>query len=97
LQPTGTWQTASVRGFVIGLLLIGVLTTSVLSLRPGGLRNQLRHMARRLKLALVLAGIYLALSAILRLALGDGLVTETATALTAVVLAVIFITLSAEH
>ncbi|MDQ6772325.1 MAG: hypothetical protein M3024_04955, partial [Candidatus Dormibacteraeota bacterium] len=59
------------RGFLVGLLLIGFLTISLLSLRPGGLRNQLRNVGRRLKLALILAGIYLLASAGLRVAFGD--------------------------
>jgi hypothetical protein len=56
-----------VRGFVIGIIVLPVLVVSVLSLRPGGLRQQLRFAARRLRLALIMAGIYLAGSAVLHL------------------------------
>jgi len=48
------------RGFLVGLVLISVLGLSILSFRPGGLRRQLRFAARRFRLVLVLAGIYLA-------------------------------------
>jgi hypothetical protein len=57
------------RGFLIGLILIPVLVITLLSIRPGGLRNQLRNVARRLKLALMLGGIYILVSAALRLLL----------------------------
>jgi hypothetical protein len=56
-----------VRGFLIGIILLPVLVVSLLSLRPGGLRRQLRFAARRLRLALIMAGIYLAGSALLYL------------------------------
>jgi hypothetical protein len=55
------------RGFLFGLLLAPLFVISLLSLRPGGLRNQLRNVARRFRLALVLGGIYLLASAALRL------------------------------
>src|SRR2546430_6747435 len=56
------------RGFVIGGFMLLFVVISALSLRPGGLRNQLRNVARRFKIALLLAGIYLVVSAVLRLA-----------------------------
>jgi hypothetical protein len=59
------------RGFVIGLMLLLFLVFSALSLRPGGLRNQLRNVARRFKIALLLGGAYLVASAVLRLAVKD--------------------------
>jgi hypothetical protein len=43
------------------------LSVSVLSLRPGGLRRQLRYAARRLRIVLVLGGIYVVGSTIVRL------------------------------
>jgi hypothetical protein len=61
-----------VRGFLIGLVLLFVVVISVLSVRPGGLRSQLRNVVRRLKLALVLGGIYLATSTAVRLAFPNG-------------------------
>jgi hypothetical protein len=56
-----------VRGFLIGVIVLPALVVSVLSLRPGGLRQQLRFVARRLRLALVMAGAYLAGSALVHL------------------------------
>ncbi len=53
---------------MLGVVLLVVVVISVLSIRPGGLRSQLRNVARRLRLALVLMGIYLVCSAVLRLA-----------------------------
>lgn len=55
------------RGFVIAIILGGVLITGVFSLRPGGLRVQLRLMKRRFRVAFTLAGIFLVLSSIIRL------------------------------
>ena len=60
------------RGFVVGILLLFFLTVTVLSFRPGGLRRQLRFAARRLRLALVLGGIYVLASTVARLMLGVG-------------------------
>ena len=52
--------------------LLFFLTLTVLSFRPGGLRRQLRFAARRLRLALVLGGIYVLASTVARLLLGVG-------------------------
>lgn len=64
------------RGFLIGLFLMFFVVVSVLSIRPGGLRHQLRSAVRRFKLALVLSGIYLAGSTVLRLAFPSSGVAE---------------------
>lgn len=64
------------RGFIIGLLLLVFVVISVLSIRPGGIRNQLRNVVRRFKLALVLGGVYLLASGVLRLAFPTGNVAE---------------------
>jgi hypothetical protein len=85
------------RGFLIGMVLIVLLITSVLSLRPGGLRNQFRNIGRRLKLALALAGIYMVVSAAFRLALPNQAAGEVGTALVGLVLAIIFIVLSPDR
>lgn len=79
------------RGFLVGLVLIPVVIVGVLSIRPGGLRNQLRNVVRRLKLAIILGGVYLLASTSLRLYFRAGLTAEIATAVVAVVLAVIFL------
>ena len=81
------------KGFLIGLILIPVLVVSVLSIRPGGLRRQLRHAARRFRLALVLAGIYLAGSTIIRVGFAGSRVGEYGPVALAVALAVAFVVL----
>ena len=85
------------RGFAIGLVLLLFLVLSVLSLRPGGLRNQLRNIARRLKIALVLAGVYVIASAVLRLTVQDQNASTWATLAVAAVLGVVFVFLAQER
>ena len=85
------------RGFAIGLILLLFLVLSVLSLRPGGLRNQLRNIARRLKIALVLAGVYVTASAVLRLTVQDQNVSTWATVAVALVLGLVFVFLAQER
>src|SRR5205823_1773624 len=86
-----------VRGFLLGLVLIAVLVVSVLSIRPGGLRSQLRNVARRLRLALILFGVYLVASTVLRLALPDSLPSEVALGTIAAGLAVTFLVLGQDR
>ncbi|MGI8564089.1 MAG: hypothetical protein ACR2MZ_11210 [Candidatus Dormibacter sp.] len=85
------------RGYLIGLLLLVVLVVSVLSLRPGGLRNQLRNVARRLKLALGLAGVYLALSTALRISFSGDSRAEWGSIALAVVVGGVFLVLSRDR
>lgn len=85
------------RGVLIGLVLLFVVALSVLSLRPGGLRNQLRNMARRLKLALILVGIYLVVSGALRLAFPDSASAEWAMAGIAAALGITFVVLGQDR
>ena len=85
------------RGFLIGLFLLFVVVVSVLSVRPGGLRNQLRNVVRRLKLALVLCGIYLAISTAVRLALPTGDLGEIVMIALGGVLAVTFLVLGQDR
>jgi hypothetical protein len=80
-----------VRSFAIGLILLVLVSVSVLSLRPGGLRRQLKNAARRLRLALVLGGIYVVVSAALRLAVQEGPVLDYGLPLLAIALAAVFI------
>jgi hypothetical protein len=80
-----------VRGFLLGLILIVGLSLSILSLRPGGLRRQLRFAARRLRLTLVLAGAFLVGSGIVRLAFPQGPVADFAPPALAAVLAGVFL------
>jgi hypothetical protein len=65
-----------VRGFVFGILLLAVLTTTILSLRPGGIRRQLRFAARRLRIVLALGGIYVVGSTVIRVAFPSGPVSD---------------------
>jgi len=86
-----------VRAFLIGMVLLVVLVTSMLSLRPGGLRNQLRNVARRLKLALGMAGIYLVVSGVLRLAFPDNVIAEGITIAVAAGLGIAFLVLGQDR
>jgi hypothetical protein len=86
-----------VRGFVVGLLLIVFVVVSALSLRPGGLRNQLRNVVRRFKLALALAGVYLVCSAALRLAFPTSTAAEIGIVALAAGLCVIFLVLGQDR
>ena len=85
------------RGILIGLILLLFVVLSVLSLRPGGLRNQLRNVVRRLKLALILIGIYLVVSSVLRLAFPDSAPAEYAMAAVAVALGITFVVLGQDR
>jgi hypothetical protein len=80
-----------VRGFAIGLLIVVFLTVTILSLRPGGLRRQLRMAARRLRIFLVLGGVYLAGSLVIRLLFPAGPVADYGPPGLALVLAVVFL------
>ncbi|HEX2682238.1 MAG TPA: hypothetical protein VHQ03_13240 [Candidatus Dormibacteraeota bacterium] len=79
------------RGFLLGLLLVVALSATVLSIRPGGIRRQLRLAARRLRIVLWLGGAYIAASIAIRLAFPSGPVSDYALPALAVVLAAIFL------
>jgi hypothetical protein len=81
------------RGFVIGLVLILGLIASVLSTRPGGLGRQLRFAARRFRLGLLLGGVYLVGSAIVRLAFTQGPISDFGPPVLALVLVAVFMVL----
>jgi hypothetical protein len=85
------------RGFVIGLILFSFVVISVLSLRPGGLRNQFRNVARRFKIALVLGGLYVVASGVLRVTVQDPNASTLATVGIALVLGLLFVFLSQER
>jgi uncharacterized membrane protein len=78
------------RGFLIGLVLLVFLSLTVLSLRPGGIRRQLRFAARRLRLAIVLGGIYVVATTLVRIFFPDGPVADWGLPALAVVLVVTF-------
>lgn len=64
------------RGFVFGLIVIVGAGFTLLSLRPGGLRRQLRLVGRRFRIVLVLSGIWVFGSLVIRLAFPTGPVTD---------------------
>jgi hypothetical protein len=78
------------RGFLLGLLVIVALMGSILAVRPGGLRLQLRLAARRLRIILVLGGIFVLGSAVIRFAFTSGPVVDFGPAALAVCLGVAF-------
>jgi hypothetical protein len=79
------------RGFLVGFVLLVVVTVTILSLRRGGLRRQLRFAARRFRLALALAGVYVVGSAAVRIAFPDGPVTDYGPPVLALVLVAVFV------
>ena len=60
------------RGFLVGFVLLVFLSVTVLSLRPGGLRRQLRFAARRLRLLLVLGGVFVIATTAIRIVFPEG-------------------------
>jgi hypothetical protein len=79
------------RGFILGVFVFVGVAITVLSLRPGGLRLQLRYAARRLRIVLVLGGVYVLGSSILRLAFPEGVLADFAPAALALALLVVFL------
>jgi hypothetical protein len=79
------------RGFFFGLVVLVAVGVTVLSLRPGGIRKQLRFVARRFRIVLILGGIYVAGSTIFRFAAPQGLVADYGPPALAIVLAAVFI------
>ena len=72
-------------------MLIVLVGTTVLTLRPGGLRRQLRFAARRFRLAIMFGGVYVLTSAIARLAFSDTFVTDWGLPALALALVVLFL------
>jgi len=79
-----------VRGFFFGLVVLVGLGVTVLSFRPGGIRKQLRFVARRFRIMLVLGGIFVAGSTIIRVAAPEGVIADYGPPAIAIVLAVVF-------
>ena len=79
------------RGFVFGLVILLGLSVTVLSIRPGGIRRQLRFAARRFRIVLVLGGIFVAGSAIIRFVAPEGVVADYGPAALAIVLSGVFL------
>jgi hypothetical protein len=80
-----------VRGFLFGLILLVGFSLTILSLRPGGIRRQIRFAARRFRIMLVLGGIFLAGSSIIRLAFPEGWAADFGPPALAIVLAGVFL------
>ena len=85
------------RGFVFGLIAIVALSLTILSIRPGGLRRQLGFAARRFRIALVLGGIWVFASLVIRFAFPTGPVADYGPAVTAIILVAVFLYLSRER
>ena len=81
------------RGFLLGLIVIVAMTLSVLAVRPGGFRRQLRLVARRFRIVLVLGGIFVFGSLIIRLAFRDGPIVDFGPAALGVALGAAFMIL----
>ena len=79
------------RGFLLGFALFVILSLTVLSTRQGGLRRQLRFAARRLRLGLALGGIYLIVSAMIKIFFAEGPVADFGPPAAALLLLVAFI------
>ena len=79
------------------MFLLVFVVVSALSLRPGGLRNQLRNVARRFKLAMLLTGIYLLCSTVLRIAFPSSGVAEIGMVALAGALCITFLVLSPDR
>jgi hypothetical protein len=81
-----------VRGFLLGFILVVALGLTILSIRPGGLRRQLRFAARRLRLVIALGAAYVVASAALRFFFPEGPVADFGPpALALVLLGVFFV------
>jgi hypothetical protein len=85
-----------VRGFLIGFALLVVVGLTILSIRPGGLRRQLRFAARRLRLALALGGVYLVFSTVVRVAFPEGPVADFGPPIMALALLAVFVVVGQE-
>jgi hypothetical protein len=79
------------RGFLIGFALLIVLSLTILSLRRGGLRRQLRFAARRFRLALALMAVYLVGSGVIRVAFPEGRVADFGPPVLAIALLAVYV------
>ena len=81
------------RGFLLGFIVVVALGLTILSIRPGGLRRQLRFAARRLRLLIALGAAYVVGSAVLRFLFADGPVADFGPPALAIVLLGVFFVL----
>ena len=82
-----------VRGFLFGLVLLPTVVGILLSARPGGIRRQFGLIARRLRIALTIAGAFMVGSVLIRL-LTSGPVADFGQPILAAVLAGVFVLVS---
>lgn len=75
----------------MGAVVLPAIILITLSTRRGGLRNALRNIVRRLKLFLILAGVYLLGSGVIKVALDGRELGDYAVTGLAAVLALVFI------
>jgi hypothetical protein len=80
-----------VRAIFIGALVALFFSLTILWLRPGGIRRQLRLVARRFRIVLVLLGVYLFGSLIIRLVFQSGPVLDWGPPVLALLVAVVFV------
>lgn len=76
---------------MLGLIVLTGMSLTILSIRPGGLRHQLRLAARRFRIVLVLGGIWTLGSLVIRLAFPTGPVSDYGSPALAFLLGVVFI------
>lgn len=79
------------RSFALGFVIIVGLGLTILSLRPGGLRRQLSFAARRFRIALLLGGLYVVASTLIRIFFSQGWVADYGPPAVALVLGAVFI------
>lgn len=79
------------RSFVFGIVVLVLVSVTVLSLRPGGIRRQLRYAARRFRLALVLGGVYVVANTLFHIFLADSWIADWGPPVVALALAVVFL------
>ncbi len=76
---------------MLGLLVLAAMSLAILSIRPGGLRQQLRLVARRFRIVLVLGGIWTLGSVVIRFAFPTGPVSDYGSPVIAILLGVVFL------
>ena len=81
------------RTFILGVIIFVGFAATVLSLRPGGLRRQLRFAARRFRIFLIVGGAFIFVSGAIRLLFPSGPVADYGPIVLAVVLGVVFLVL----
>lgn len=82
------------RSYVLGLVFVVGLSVTILSLRPGGLRRQLRFAARRFRIFLIVGGAFILGSGAIRVLFPSGAVNDYGPIVLAVVLGAVFLVLS---